>query len=116
MHGLVLKGGNALRKAWLPNAGFSDDLDLSTPGNLDPAQLLARFNDVCAFVHTRTGVRFDLERNVIAKEQQIDSSKRVYKMRLYFSEFSGNAERLTLKVRLDVTEGDRLRLPSRPDA
>jgi len=110
-HGLVLKGGNALRKAWLPETRFSDDLDLSTRGLLDPEHLLTRFNSLCTFVHARTGIRFDLDRNVIAKEQHIDANKRVYKMRLYFSDFSGNADHLTLKVRLDVTEGDRLHLP-----
>ena len=110
-NGLVLKGGNALRKAWLPETRFSDDLDFSTPGVLDPEQLLTRFNSVCRLVHARTGVRFDLDRNAIVKEQLIDASKRVYKMRLYFNDFSGNADHLTLKVRLDVTEGDRLHLP-----
>lgn len=110
-HGLVLKGGNALRKVWLPETRFSDDLDLSTRGAIDPDELLSRFNSLCAFVQARTGIRFDLDRNVIAKEHQIDGSKRSYKMRLYFSDFSGNADHLTLKVRLDVTEGDRLLLP-----
>ncbi len=110
-HGLVLKGGNALRKAWLPETRFSDDLDFSNRGILDPEQLLTRFNSLCTFVQARTGIRFDLDRNAIAKEQRIDASKRIYKMRLYFSDFSGNADHLTLKVRLDVTEGDRLHLP-----
>jgi predicted nucleotidyltransferase component of viral defense system len=109
--GLVLKGGNALRKAWLPETRFSDDLDFSTRGVLDPERLLTRFNSLCTLVHARTGIRFDLARTAVVKEQHIDASKRVYKMRLYFNDFSGNADHLTLKVRLDVTEGDRLLLP-----
>jgi len=32
----VFKGGNALRKGYLPMARFSDDLDFSTPHELDP--------------------------------------------------------------------------------
>jgi predicted nucleotidyltransferase component of viral defense system len=109
--GLVLKGGNALRKAYLPETRFSDDLDFCTPGALQPDLLMARFNAVCEFAQARSGVRFCLDRNTIVKEHQIDEKKRVYKMRLYFTDFSGYADHLTLKVRLDVTEGDQLQLP-----
>jgi hypothetical protein len=44
-------------------------------------------------------------------EQYIDQHKRVFKMRLYFRNFHGEHESLTLKVRLDVTEYDRIALP-----
>jgi predicted nucleotidyltransferase component of viral defense system len=108
---LVLKGGNALRKAYLPQTRFSDDLDFSSASGLTPENLVEQFNDICRFAQARTGVVFDIDRNDIVREQRIDGIKRVYKMRLYFRDFSGNADHLTLRVRLDVTEFDRLRLP-----
>lgn len=108
---LVLKGGNALRKAYFPATRYSDDLDFTTTEGLDDALLVREFNDVCRLVSDRTGVRFDLSRNAIVDEHLIDRERRVYKMRLYFSDFYGNADHITLRVRVDITEFDRIYLP-----
>jgi predicted nucleotidyltransferase component of viral defense system len=108
---LVLKGGNALRKAYFPLTRFSDDLDFSTSVGLEPDTLMDRFNEICRFAQARSGVQFDFDRNVIAGEHVIDQQKRVYKLRLYFQDFTGAAEHLTLRVKLDVTEFDRIQLP-----
>ena len=108
---LVLKGGNALRKAYLPQTRFSDDLDFTTGGRVQPNELLLQFNEICRFAQAHSGVQFDIDRNGIFGEQHIDDTKHVYKMRLYFRDFSGSADHLTLRVRLDVTEQDRLQLP-----
>ena len=108
---IVLKGGNALRKGYFPGTRFSDDLDFSTAHGLDSGVLLAELNQVCAFAQQATGVEFDLARNQIADEQQIDRTRRVYKVRLYFKNFLAGADHITLKVRVDVTEYDRLYLP-----
>src|ERR1051326_1275965 len=43
---------------------------------------------------------------------RFDPSREVDKLALYFRDFSGDAARIVLKVRLDVTEGDRLLLPA----
>jgi len=109
---LVLKGGNALRKGYLPGTRFSDDLDLSTELGLDADSLLADLNDVCRFAEAATGVRFDLERNRVADEQQIDRTRRAYKVRLYFKDLIGGQDHVTLSIRMDVTEYDRLLLPA----
>lgn len=108
---LVLKGGNALRKAYFPATRFSDDLDFTTAGGLDADFLVRGFNGVCEYVAERTGVRFDIDRNAVIDEQPIDRDRRVYKMRLYFKDFYGNADHITLRVRVDVTEFDRIYLP-----
>lgn len=110
---LVLKGGNALRKGYFPLTRFSDDLDFSTDRGLDRERLLGQLNDACRFTEDRTGVAFDLDRNVIADERQIDKARRVYKVRLYFKDFANQGEHITLKIRMDVTEYDRLHLPVR---
>ena len=108
---LALKGGNALRKAYFPSTRFSDDIDFTTTQGLDADGLLRELNEVCRFAEARTGVKFDLERNQIVGEQLIERGKRVYKLRLYFRDFSGNAEHIPLKVKVDVTEFDRIHLP-----
>jgi predicted nucleotidyltransferase component of viral defense system len=45
----TLKGGNALRKGYLPGTCFSDDLDFSTRDSLDGGAVLAELNRVCEF-------------------------------------------------------------------
>lgn len=108
---LVLKGGNALRKGYFPATRFSDDLDFTTAQGLAESALVEQFNEVCRFVAARTGVTFDVDRNQVVSVQSLDAEKRVYKMRLYFRDFSGNADHLTLKVKVGVTEFDRIHLP-----
>jgi hypothetical protein len=56
---LTLKGGNALRKGYLPSTRFSDDLDLSTAASLDAEKVLAELNRVCEYVQSHAGVQFD---------------------------------------------------------
>ena len=108
---LTLKGGNALRKGYLPSTRFSDDLDLSTAASLDAEQVLAELNRVCEYVQSHAGVQFDMERNRLTGEQQIDRDKRAFKFRLYFTDFLGPKE-ITISVRVDLTEFDRLLLPA----
>ena len=108
---VALKGGNALRKAYFPATRFSDDIDFTTTQGLDADALLGELNEVCRFAQARTGVTFDLERNQIVDTQLIERGKRIYKLRLYFRDFSGNAAHIPLKVKVDVTEYDRILLP-----
>ena len=60
---LVLKGGQALRKAYLPQTRFSKDLDFSALEHLDPGFLERELREVCAQVTASTAVQF---RNDIA--------------------------------------------------
>lgn len=108
---LVLKGGNALRKGYIPETRFSDDLDFTTEQGLDGSLLIRELNAVCAFVQEHSGVQFDLERNRIVDEQRIDGAKNVYKIKLYFKDFAGGSDHITISVRVDITEFDRLYLP-----
>jgi predicted nucleotidyltransferase component of viral defense system len=55
---LVLKGGQALRKAYLPRTRFSKDLNFSALEHLDPRAFQAELCEVCAHVTAATGVRF----------------------------------------------------------
>lgn len=108
---LILKGGNAFRKAYFLTTRFSADLDFSTQGAIDSDALLAELNKVCEFVQANSGVVFDFTRNRIYDEQVIRQDRKVYKFRLYFKDFYGNADHITISVRVDVTQFDRIYLP-----
>jgi len=107
---VTLKGGNALRKGYLPGTRFSDDLDFSARDRLDSEAVLAELNRVCAFASDATGVRFDIDRNRLSGEQQIDRQRHVYKYRLYFKDLIGGRDHVTISLRVDMTEYDRLYL------
>lgn len=110
---LILKGGNALRKAYFPTGRYSDDLDFTTESSLEPESLINALNQVCRMVEARSGVQFDIDRNNIADSYTISKDKRVYKARLYFKNFEHEDSHMTLKVNMDVTDNDRLYLPTR---
>ena len=108
---LFLKGGNCFRKAYFPNTRFSRDLDFATQTAVNENFLLEEFNHVCDVVGSRAGIVFDLERNKVEVQQEIDSRRSVYEVKLYFKDFYGNPEKFTISVTLDVTEFDRIYLP-----
>lgn len=108
---LVLKGGNAFRKGYFSATRFSSDLDFSAPDAVDPDQLLATLNQVCRLVQARTGVVFDLERNRQVGSHRAGNDKTVYKYTLYFTDFYGRRNNVTIGLRMDVTEFGRLYQP-----
>ena len=108
---IVLKGGNAFRKAYFAGARFSGDLDFAAPAGLDPGLMLNALNDSCRMIQARTGVEFDLDRNAQTGQRSIDSHRNVHKFALYFRDFYGNASKMIIALRLDVTEFGRLYLP-----
>ena len=108
---IALKGGNALRKGYFADTRFSADLDFTTEGSIRPDALIEQLNAVCRLVQSQTGVEFDLSRNTLVDIQEIDQTKRAYKIRLYFRDFASGSDHITLKIRVDVTEHDRIYLP-----
>lgn len=108
---LVLKGGNCFRKAYFPNTRFSRDLDFATERQVDERVLHDQFNQVCAVAQAASGVTFDIERNNVRLQQEIDNTRRQFEVRIYFKDFYGNPEKFTISVSVDVTEFDRIYLP-----
>src|SRR5579862_8804524 len=108
---LVLKGGNCFRKAYFPNARFSNDLDFSTAVSVDTTYLTEQFNSVCDFVQERAGVAFDKDRNRVSEKRNSDVERTIYEGRLYFYDFYGNPHTITISIRLDITVLDRVYLP-----
>jgi predicted nucleotidyltransferase component of viral defense system len=108
---LVLKGGNAFRKGYFASTRFSGDLDFAAPAGVRPDRLLDSLNDACRLTQARTGVEFDLDRNAQTGLRSIDKERTVHKFALYFKDFHGKASKMTIALRMDVTEFGRLYLP-----
>jgi predicted nucleotidyltransferase component of viral defense system len=106
---LVLKGGNGLRKAYLPNTRFSKDLDFSISSTIDKNALVNELARICAFVEQETGVHFFIERTIV-KDKDLRIGFDALEARLYFKGFY-REENLSLKAQLDVTQSDRVYLP-----
>jgi predicted nucleotidyltransferase component of viral defense system len=64
----LLKGDNALRKAYFDETRFSADLDFGLSGDIGEAVLLDEINKVCAWIATSTGVSFPTEQNKIKEK------------------------------------------------
>ena len=58
------------------------------------------------------GVVFDLARNRIELQNEIDARRRVFDVRLYFKDFFGNSDHITISLSIDITEFDRIYLPT----
>ena len=107
---LILKGGNGLRKAFFPETRFSKDLDFSTQAELNLPQVRTEINNVCRQGREICGVKFETDRNTLEEDRKIDDKKKVYKGKVYFKDFYGNEDNITISIRLDITEFDRLYL------
>jgi predicted nucleotidyltransferase component of viral defense system len=106
---LILKGGNGLRKGYLPDTRFSKDLDFSARQAVPLAVLESELREVCNLVTARTGVQF-LDKAVVRPKDLAIPEVEAVEARLYFKSFYGE-ENLSLRTQLDVTQFDRIYLP-----
>lgn len=109
---LVFKGGNCMRKAYYPETRFSSDLDFSVETAVDVPRMQEEINKACLAAQAACGVQFETERNVLRPEEALDNKRQSFKGRIYFKDFYGNSDNITISVRLDLTEFDRLYLPT----
>jgi predicted nucleotidyltransferase component of viral defense system len=107
---LILKGGNCLRKAYLPNTRFSKDLDFSSVRSVDESFLKEELNRVCVVVEGETGISFDTSRTLVKDKGLPIPGVEAIEARLYFKGFY-NEESITLKTQLDITQFDKIYLP-----
>lgn len=107
---LILKGGNGLRKAYLPNTRFSKDLDFSVKEEIDAHYLSEELNKACSIVNEKSGVKFELDRTLVKTKDLPFSGNDVLEARLYFKGFYGE-ETISLKTQLDITQFDKIYLP-----
>jgi predicted nucleotidyltransferase component of viral defense system len=109
---LIFKGGNCMRKAYYPDTRFSGDLDFSVETSVDADRMIADLNSVCSTVEDQSGVRFVTDRTTFAADRALDRERTSYKGSLYFHDFYGQPSKLVISVRLDVSDYERLYLPS----
>ncbi|TYC55859.1 hypothetical protein FMN50_12605 [Rhodobacterales bacterium] len=109
---LVFKGGNCLRKAYYPNTRFSADLDFSVNDAVDAELTAIEINHACLSAQAACGVEFQIDRNTFEPGPMVDSTRHSFKGRVYFTDFFGIQDNLTISVKVDVTDFDRLHLPS----
>lgn len=110
---LILKGGNCLRKAYFEHTRFSNDLDFATQTTVTEDFLARELNRVCDFVQENSGVIFENDRNRVQEKRRVEqlNFKKIYEARLYFKDFYGNSSSITISIRLDITELDKIHLP-----
>lgn len=107
---LILKGGNCFRKAYFENARFSNDLDFSVETKLDEKELFNSLKQACIYAGSHSGIEFHTDSSRIEMPHLVDNDNTLYKVRIYFKSFYGE-ENITLKVRLDIKEYERIFLP-----
>ncbi len=112
---IFLKGGNALRKGYFKNTRFSSDLDFGIPDDIEQNVLLKEMNKVCDFIQEKAEVMFVKEDNRV--EEKFTATNvpipglRVYEARIYFKDFYGKSEHITIRVSMDITRFDKVLLP-----
>lgn len=107
---LILKGGNAFRKAYFEHARFSNDLDFSTQTPVDEDVLRTSVRQACEFAKERSGVEFLPNDSLVRLQTLAEEGKALFDARVYFKSFYGQ-EDIRLKVTLDIVEYDRICLP-----
>jgi predicted nucleotidyltransferase component of viral defense system len=105
---LFLKGGNALRKAYFIKTRFSSDLDFGTPNDIDQDFLKQEIEKACQFIAQKSGISFVFERNDIKEKFNWNEPRwKVFEVKIYFNDFYGNSDHITLKISLDITRFDK---------
>jgi len=108
---LILKGGNAFRKCYFEQTRFSPDLDFGVESDIDDKLLLSEINGICDFIQKNTGVIFEKGRNTVNEKFLVHEKLKVYHVKIYFKDFYGMSDYITIKVRLDITRFDKVYLP-----
>ncbi|MDD5589605.1 MAG: nucleotidyl transferase AbiEii/AbiGii toxin family protein [Candidatus Portnoybacteria bacterium] len=105
---LFLKGGNALRKAYFIKTRFSSDLDFGTPNDINHDFLKQEIKKACQFVSEKAGIVFVFDRNDVKEKFNWNEPRwKVFEVKIYFKDFYGNSDHITLKISLDITRFDK---------
>lgn len=107
---LLLKGGNSLRKVYLPQTRFSKDLDFSVQESLEENFLYEELVKICKYIEENTKVKFEIDRTLVRPKNLPIPNVDVLEARIYFKGFFGE-ETITLKTQLDITQFDKIYLP-----
>jgi predicted nucleotidyltransferase component of viral defense system len=84
---LVLKGGNGIRKGYLPGTRYSKDLDFSCDTALDESQLHADLAEILEAAKAGSGIQFAMERTRVAEKNLKIPGVHALEVRIYFKGF-----------------------------
>ncbi|WP_407114182.1 nucleotidyl transferase AbiEii/AbiGii toxin family protein [Bradyrhizobium sp. LMG 9283] len=107
---LVLKGGNGLRKGYVPGTRYSKDLNFSCETALDENQLHADLTDILAAANAGSGVQFVIDRTRVAEKQLKIPRVQALEIRVYFKGFYAE-ESVTLRSHMNINEFEKPYLP-----
>jgi predicted nucleotidyltransferase component of viral defense system len=110
------KGGNNFRKCYFEHFRFSRDLDFAATSPLDLKATIDELNGVCEHIEDLTDVDFYIEKNKIENKRNFDEDRPIYEARIYFKDFYGVKSRVTISIKLDISQFEKIHLPiqSRP--
>ena len=108
---MVLKGGNSFRKVYYENARYSRDLDFSSTEMITEEELELEFMKVCDYISDVSGVEFDKNRNHVRPKNLAQIDGKAFQVRLYFKDFYGNPDTISISVRIDISQFERAILP-----
>lgn len=108
---LIFKGGNAMRKAYYPHIRFSSDLDFAVETAVDVEGVVAEIKAACAAAQADCGVKFVTDRTSLVASHALDKDRTSYKGSVYFYDFYGKPSKLTISIRVDVSDYERVHLP-----
>jgi hypothetical protein len=107
---LVLKGGNGIRKGYLPGTRYSKDLDFSCETALDENRLHADLAEILEAAKAASGVQFAMDRTRVAEKNLKIPGVQALEVRIYFKGFYAE-ESVTLRSHLDISEFEKPYLP-----
>lgn len=107
---LVLKGGNGIRKGYLPGTRYSKDLDFSCENALDVDQLHIDLSEILEAAKAGSGVQFAMNRTRVAEKNLKIPGVQALEVRIYFKGFYAE-ESVTLRSHLDISEFEKPYLP-----
>lgn len=90
---------------------FSGDLDFTVQHSLPQELIQQEMDKVCDFVQANAGVIFEKEKNKVSEKQRIDKDKKVYEVKIFFKDFYAVTSQLTISIKMDITQFDRIHLP-----
>ena len=67
---MILKGGTALRKVYLENYRYSEDLDFTVETRVPPAEILALFHRACDVARSEVGIGLQVNDEVIPRQDR----------------------------------------------
>ncbi len=108
---LILKGGNSIRKAYFSDTRFSNDLDFTAIDISHDNFFRDYIGKISEIVENEGGIIIDHDKTNIDKKDTSHGMDKAFDIRYYFVGIEGNT-RLTLKIKFDVSDYERIFLPT----